>query len=75
MHMAFFAYQPGAVLTGECDADVKRMCLKHKPNMAKQPGMVGTCLAHIVSTACRRRRGGGGGGRVLDTVRVITVVY
>lgn len=63
MHMAFFAYQPGAVLTGECDADVKRMCLKHKPNMAKQPGMVGTCLAHIVSAADGRTRREGRGWR------------
>ncbi|PNH09949.1 Golgi apparatus protein 1 [Tetrabaena socialis] len=45
VHMAFYVWQQGAVLTADCDADVKKLCLDERPNMASTPGAVGTCLA------------------------------
>lgn len=48
MHMAFFAWQPGAILTSDCDEDVAEQCLSRRPNMARTPGAVGSCLASIL---------------------------
>ncbi|KAG2498297.1 hypothetical protein HYH03_003558 [Edaphochlamys debaryana] len=45
VHMAFYVWQPDAILTSECDADVKTLCLASRPNMASTPGAVGQCLA------------------------------
>ncbi len=53
LHMAFFIWSPGALLTADCDQDVQQLCLSRRPNMAKTPGAVGTCLATIVR-ACTR---------------------
>jgi Golgi apparatus protein 1 len=49
VHMAFFVWQPGAVLTQGCDDDINRLCLSKRPNMAQRPGAIGSCLASIVS--------------------------
>lgn len=48
MHMAFFVWSPGALLTSDCDEDVQALCLSRRPNMDKTPGAVGTCLATIL---------------------------
>ncbi|KAG2445817.1 hypothetical protein HXX76_000421 [Chlamydomonas incerta] len=45
VHMAFFVWKEGAILTNECDADVKTLCLASRPNMGTTPGAVGQCLA------------------------------
>jgi Golgi apparatus protein 1 len=49
VHMAFFIWSPGAILTHPCDEDVAKVCLKARPNMDAVPGAVGSCLADIVS--------------------------
>lgn len=49
MHMAFFIWSPGSILTHPCDEDVAKQCLKARPNMDAVPGAVGSCLADIVS--------------------------
>jgi hypothetical protein len=49
VHMAFFIWSQGAVLTAPCDEDVAALCLKKRPNMDAVPGAVGSCLADIVS--------------------------
>lgn len=49
VHMAFFIWAPGAILTKDCDADVTEVCLKDRPNMDRIPGAVGACLADVVS--------------------------
>lgn len=49
VHMAFYVWQPAAILTTDCDEDIQQMCLSQRPNMASRPGAVGTCLAGIVS--------------------------
>ena len=51
VHMAFFVWKEGAILTSECDADVKTLCLASRPNMATTPGAVGQCLAAKVGWA------------------------
>ncbi|KAF8068300.1 hypothetical protein HT031_001987 [Scenedesmus sp. PABB004] len=48
VHMAFFVWTPGAILTRECDADVAALCLKDRPNMDRTPGAVGGCLADLL---------------------------
>lgn len=48
LHMALFVWQPGALLTSKCDKDVESFCLNPRPNMAKTPGAIGTCLANVV---------------------------
>lgn len=48
VHMAFFAWQRGAILTAECDDDIEKLCLIARPNMGTRPGAVGTCLAQLV---------------------------
>jgi Golgi apparatus protein 1 len=50
--MAFFVWQPGAILTSACDDDITNICLAARPNMAQRPGAVGSCLASIVSSTC-----------------------
>lgn len=50
VHMAFFVWQPGAIITQECDDDINKLCLADRPNMASRPGAVGTCLATVVSS-------------------------
>lgn len=49
VHMAFFIWSQGAILTSPCDQDVAALCLKQRPNMDAVPGAVGSCLADIVS--------------------------
>lgn len=49
LHMAFFIWIPGSVLTQPCDADIARVCLAQRPNMLHQPGQVGACVAGAVS--------------------------
>eukprot|EP00878_Enallax_costatus_P015261 GHUV01015979.1.p1 GENE.GHUV01015979.1~~GHUV01015979.1.p1 ORF type:complete len:801 (+),score=251.73 GHUV01015979.1:135-2405(+) len=49
VHMAFFIWSPGAILTRECDADITQVCLKNRPSMDRIPGAVGSCLADVVS--------------------------
>lgn len=51
VHMAFFIWAPGAILTKECDSDINDVCLKSRPNMDRIPGAVGSCLADVVSAA------------------------
>ena len=53
VHMAFFVWQPDAIITVDCDDDINRLCLAERPNMASRAGAVGTCLATLVSN-CRR---------------------
>jgi hypothetical protein len=61
VHMAFFIWSPGAVLTAPCDEDVAALCLKKRPNMDAVPGAVGSCLADIVSArGCRGAQWKGG---------------
>lgn len=50
VHMAFFVWTEGAILTADCDVDVKELCLSVRPNMANTPGAVGQCLAAKVGT-------------------------
>ncbi|GFR46876.1 hypothetical protein Agub_g8517 [Astrephomene gubernaculifera] len=45
VHMAFFVWSEGAILTSDCDDDVETLCLASRPNMAATPGAVGQCLA------------------------------
>ncbi|EFJ50973.1 hypothetical protein VOLCADRAFT_103617 [Volvox carteri f. nagariensis] len=45
VHMAFFVWTEGAILTSDCDEDVKALCLSARPSMAMTPGAVGQCLA------------------------------
>jgi Golgi apparatus protein 1 len=52
IHMAFFIWIPGGILTTQCDVDIAEVCLKARPNMLHQPGAVGTCLADTVSLGC-----------------------
>lgn len=52
VHMSFFIWQPNAVLTQPCDADIQKYCLKKDSNMDKTPGAVSSCLASIVRAAC-----------------------
>eukprot|EP00798_Chlamydomonas_sp_ICE-L_P019976 gene19976-26687_t len=47
VHMAFFVWQEGAILTKDCDDDIKKYCLAVRPNMASRSGAVGSCLASI----------------------------
>ncbi|MEW5311455.1 MAG: hypothetical protein WDW38_003169 [Sanguina aurantia] len=47
VHMAFYAWEPSAILTAECDADIQFLCLAKRPNMAKTPGAIGLCLAAL----------------------------
>ncbi len=49
VHMAFFVWTPSALLTSDCDQDVRTLCLARRPNMHRTPGAVGTCLATVVS--------------------------
>ena len=49
VHMAFYVWQEGALITSDCDDDIKQYCLAVRPNMANRPGAVGSCLASIVS--------------------------
>mmetsp|Transcript_34914 Transcript_34914/g.77608 ORF Transcript_34914/g.77608 Transcript_34914/m.77608 type:complete len:994 (-) Transcript_34914:752-3733(-) len=56
VHMAFFVWQPGAVLTADCDDDINRFCLSVRPNMAQRPGAVGSCLASILEKQDRSDR-------------------
>ncbi len=49
VHMAFFIWSEGQILTGDCDDDIQRLCLAERPNMHSRPGAVGTCLAQLVS--------------------------
>lgn len=48
VHMAFFVWQPNAMITGACDEDIQSLCLNGRPNMARTPGAVGSCLAQIL---------------------------
>eukprot|EP00878_Enallax_costatus_P020866 GHUV01022075.1.p1 GENE.GHUV01022075.1~~GHUV01022075.1.p1 ORF type:complete len:715 (+),score=210.45 GHUV01022075.1:1362-3506(+) len=48
VHMAFFIWSPGAILTRECDADITQVCLKNRPSMDRIPGAVGSCLADVL---------------------------
>ncbi|KAG1656262.1 hypothetical protein FOA52_011910 [Chlamydomonas sp. UWO 241] len=48
VHMAFFAWAPGATLTAPCDADIDRLCLTGRANIAKRPGAIGSCLATVL---------------------------
>ncbi|EFJ50582.1 hypothetical protein VOLCADRAFT_103797 [Volvox carteri f. nagariensis] len=48
VHMAFFVWQRGAIITSECDDDIDKLCLADRPNMAARPGAVGTCLATLL---------------------------
>ncbi len=51
VHMAFFVWQEDAILTSDCDDDVRQLCLSERPNMAHTPGAVGQCLAQKVRSA------------------------
>ncbi|KAG1660746.1 hypothetical protein FOA52_010620 [Chlamydomonas sp. UWO 241] len=53
VHMAFFAWAPGAPLTATCDDDINRLCLNARPGMSKRPGAVGSCLATILERSDR----------------------
>lgn len=52
VHMAFFIWTRGAILTVACDNDIAALCLKERPNMDMAPGAVGSCLADLVSGNC-----------------------
>jgi hypothetical protein len=49
MHMAFFVWQPQALLTAPCDADIQRLCLSKSKGMEVTPGAVAVCISEIVS--------------------------
>ena len=53
VHMAFFIWTPGGILTSPCDVDAAEVCLKQRPNMDRTPGGVGKCLAEVVSKGWR----------------------
>lgn len=48
LHMAFFVFVPGGILTSACDADVADVCLKERPNLMRETGTVAACLADAV---------------------------
>lgn len=52
LHMAFFIWIPGGILTSSCDVDIAEACLKERPNMLHEPGAVGACLTDVVSVLC-----------------------
>lgn len=52
VHMAFYVWQPGAIVTSDCDDDIQNLCLAQRPNMAQRLGAVGDCLADWVRAAC-----------------------
>lgn len=56
VHMAFYVWAPKGLITGVCDDDIAKLCLKKDRDMAKRPGAVGDCIAQLVSadTGCRR---------------------
>ncbi|GLI58992.1 hypothetical protein VaNZ11_000814 [Volvox africanus] len=58
VHMAFFVWQPGAIITQECDDDINKLCLADRPNMASRPGAVGTCLATVLERMQASTNGG-----------------
>jgi len=66
MHMAFFVWQPGAILTSVCDEDITEQCLSKRPNMAKTPGAVGSCLASILEELAGKQAGAVYSGRTLS---------
>jgi Golgi apparatus protein 1 len=45
LHMAFFVWIPGSILTSPCDVDIAQVCLKERPNMLHQTGQIAQCLA------------------------------
>jgi Golgi apparatus protein 1 len=51
MHMAFFVWQPQALLTAPCDADIQQLCLSKSKGMEIMPGAVAACISEIVSGA------------------------
>jgi hypothetical protein len=53
MHMAFFVWQPRALLTAPCDADIQQFCLSKSKGMEIMPGAVAVCISEIVSAALR----------------------
>lgn len=48
LHMALYVWEPDGILTNACDNDIQSLCLKDRPNMARTPGAVNTCLKEIV---------------------------
>eukprot|EP00197_Chlamydomonas_leiostraca_P010927 CAMPEP_0202884756 /NCGR_PEP_ID=MMETSP1391-20130828/41312_1 /ASSEMBLY_ACC=CAM_ASM_000867 /TAXON_ID=1034604 /ORGANISM="Chlamydomonas leiostraca, Strain SAG 11-49" /LENGTH=982 /DNA_ID=CAMNT_0049567983 /DNA_START=167 /DNA_END=3115 /DNA_ORIENTATION=+ len=57
VHMAFYVWQPGAIITADCDNDIMNYCLAARPNMAQRPGAVGSCLASILERQDRESGG------------------
>jgi hypothetical protein len=49
LHMALYVWEPDGILTNACDNDIQSLCLEDRPNMARTPGAVNTCLKEIVS--------------------------
>lgn len=49
MHMAFFVWQPQALLTAACDDDIQKLCLSKSKGMEVTPGAVAVCISEIVS--------------------------
>jgi hypothetical protein len=50
LHMALYVWEPDGILTNACDNDIQSLCLEDRPNMARTPGAVNTCLKEIVSS-------------------------
>jgi hypothetical protein len=48
VHMAFFVWIPGGLLTKPCDVDIAEICLKDRPNMLHETGTVSECMANAV---------------------------
>lgn len=49
LHMAFFVWYPGGIMTAPCDADIQKQCLSQSKGLESTPGAVGSCLQEIVS--------------------------
>ncbi|KAI8465216.1 MAG: hypothetical protein J3K34DRAFT_379960 [Monoraphidium minutum] len=58
LHMAFFIWIPGSILTQPCDVDVGEVCLKVRPNMLHSPGEVGECMAQALERIAADEAGG-----------------
>jgi hypothetical protein len=49
LHMAFFVWYPGGIMTAPCDEDIQKQCLAQSKGLESTPGAVGSCLQDIVS--------------------------
>ncbi|WIA10933.1 hypothetical protein OEZ85_011098 [Tetradesmus obliquus] len=57
MHMAFFVWQPQALLTAACDDDIQKLCLSKSKGMEVTPGAVAVCISEIVDQMAQSESG------------------